>query len=204
MFAISDDDSRFVQGVELRSRIGSLKDAILLLSMLALGLLIAAKLNDRETGEYRGPLFAIDGDTLEAGGERLRLAGLDAPELSQSCSRRNVAWDCGRQAQRLLEELADDATLVCVASRRDRYDRPLVRCGGKGGDIGALIVASGLAIADGAYGAEQRDARERRLGLWAGDFTPPAEWRAARRNEDRSLWFSELVGWFLGLLGREG
>ncbi|NCO87895.1 MAG: thermonuclease family protein, partial [Rhodobacterales bacterium] len=36
--------------------------------------------------EIAGPVAVIDGDTLDVGGTRVRLYGIDAVELSQSCT----------------------------------------------------------------------------------------------------------------------
>ena len=47
-----------------------------------------------------------DGDSIEFGGQRIRLRGIDAPELHQECrdlSGRN--WPCGRRAR---DEIAQD------------------------------------------------------------------------------------------------
>ncbi|HWT08764.1 MAG TPA: hypothetical protein VN329_06340, partial [Roseomonas sp.] len=39
----------------------------------------------RVAGPFTARVVAIDGDTLAAGGERLRLNGIDAPEMGQAC-----------------------------------------------------------------------------------------------------------------------
>ena len=41
----------------------------------------------------------VDGDTLELGGRRVRLHGIDAPEAAQPCrDAEGAAWPCGRRA----------------------------------------------------------------------------------------------------------
>ena len=49
---------------------------------------------------------AVDGDTLEVGGARVRLHGVDAPESAQECTdARGRAYACGRAAARRLAAL---------------------------------------------------------------------------------------------------
>ena len=46
-----------------------------------------------------GTARAVDGDTLDLSGERVRLIGIDAPELDQSCQRDGQGWACGDWAR---------------------------------------------------------------------------------------------------------
>jgi len=57
------------------------------------------------TGEARGAASASDGDSLRLDGKRIRIEGIDAPELDQSCERDGETWDCGRQARERLRAL---------------------------------------------------------------------------------------------------
>ena len=66
---------------------------------------------------------------------------------------------------------------------RDRYERIVAVCRIEGWDIGAELVRQGWALdyySSGAYAAKQEAAMAERAGLWAGEFTPPWEWRLAR------------------------
>ena len=56
-----------------------------------------------------------DGDSLQAGAERLRLFGIDAPELKQACTDENrVKYACGQAAKDALELLLiSQKTLSC-------------------------------------------------------------------------------------------
>ena len=54
-------------------------------------------------GELSGRAVIVDGDTLRLGGERIRLKGMDAPELAQSCTGADGrSWPCGQQAKAAL------------------------------------------------------------------------------------------------------
>ncbi|MBT8475582.1 MAG: thermonuclease family protein, partial [Alphaproteobacteria bacterium] len=51
---------------------------------------------------YAGPngrITVVDGDTIDVGGTRVRLFGIDAPEGDQTCTRPDGAvWACGTWA----------------------------------------------------------------------------------------------------------
>lgn len=160
-----------------------LRDAVVGLSMLALGILIAAKLDNNNRQTIGGPFIAIDGDTLAAADRRLRLEGIDAPEIGQSCSSDGRTLACAEAARRRLAALAQRSDFLCRGGAKDRYDRLLVRCRTGEADVNATLVRDGLAVSYGDYRAEEEAARRDRLGLWAGDFERPADWRRVHRGE---------------------
>jgi endonuclease YncB( thermonuclease family) len=48
------------------------------------------------SADVSGEPTVIDGDTLVVTGERIRLQGIDAPELHQTCTAYGQEWACGR------------------------------------------------------------------------------------------------------------
>ena len=177
-----------------------IRDGVTAFALLALVALIAAKLNDADKIEHAGAFRAADGDSLTLGTDRLRLEGIDAPELSQSCERDGKAWACGRMAREALQGLVLASGTLCQGSRRDRYDRLLVVCrSGTGEDINAAMVRRGMAISYGGYGKEEAEARAEKAGLWAGTFERPRDVRDHAREGagfDRTLRFLEkIAGW---------
>lgn len=134
-----------------------------------------------------GAPVVIDGDTLRFDKERVRLFGIDAPEGKQSCTRDGVPWLCGQEAGAYLRNLVAGEYMSCAARDRDRYGRIVAICTlADGRDLGGLMVEAGLALAyrqyaGKLYDAAEQAAKDRRSGLWAGEFIPPWEWRRARR-----------------------
>src|SRR3954453_2671212 len=95
-----------------------------------------------------GSARVIDGDTLDIRGVRVRLEGIDAPEIGQTCGRKDeAAWPCGRQAAAALAMLVAGREVRCEDRGRDVYGRVLGLCFVDGLEINAHMVRSGLAWA---------------------------------------------------------
>lgn len=182
------------------------KDLGLTLCFLFLLALVVARLGGEGAETVLGgPFRVVDGDTLAVGNQRLRLTGIDAPELAQTCRlRQGEEWACGEAARALLVRLIAGAALECRGSSTDRYHRLLVSCFGNGQNIAALMVREGLALSTGAttFRREQASAEAARAGIWSGAFEHPREWRSRMglidAEEDKEgLWYK--IGNFLSL-----
>ena len=130
-----------------------------------------------------GTARAVDGDTLDLSGQRVRLIGIDAPELDQSCQRGGQGWACGDWARDALRERIKGQAVACEATGQDRYGRWLATCRVGGRDLGQALVRDGVAFAYRRYSVayvpdEERAARERR-GLWQGEAEQPEAFRHA-------------------------
>ena len=136
--------------------------------------------------DVTGPARVIDGDTLEVAGQRVRLHGVDAPELAQTCRDRNGEYPCGRVARAaVLDLIASEDTVTCKTRGKDRYGRWLAVCFAGGFSINRNIVFTGWALAYRRYSTDyvetEDGAREAKRGLWRGKFVPPWEWRRGKR-----------------------
>lgn len=136
-------------------------------------------------GQIVGPAKVVDGDTLEIAGERIRLEGIDAPELGQTCGRAWLGqWSCGVAAQSHLARAVADAIVTCVRRGRDKYNRTLGVCFVGDRDLNAQMVESGLAWAfvrySQAYVTEEQRAREAKRGIWVGHAIPAWDYRAQK------------------------
>ena len=124
-----------------------------------------------------------DGDSLRSGDLRIRLFGIDAPELNQQCVDENgVLWGCGADAQRQLNGLISaNRDLQCSLRDVDRFGRLVMQCFNGSTDIGAAMVRSGHALAyrhfSNLYIVEEEQAKTALKGIWRGTFIPPWKWR---------------------------
>ncbi len=89
----------------------------------------------------------IDGDTIEVHGQRIRLHGIDAPESRQLCRQDGKPWQCGKDAANALADKIARRPVTCEDLGRDRYKRIIATCAVAGEDLGAWMVANGLALA---------------------------------------------------------
>lgn len=140
--------------------------------------LAAAILDQSSVRTVSGHARVIDGDTLRIAGERIRLAEIDAPETGQSCRIEGADFACGREARLHLAGLIGEGSVTCRGNQRDRYGRLLARCAAGETDINSAMVRAGWAVAYGDYAGEQNLASRAKIGLWAGSFDMPSDWRA--------------------------
>ena len=134
-----------------------------------------------DSPSLEGRDHVVDGDTIHLDEAKIRLKGIDAPEMAQSCLRAGRSYACGDQARQALIELVSGSRVQCRASGRDRYQRVLARCTVNGTDIGTRMVESGWAVSYGRdYSSEESRAQSRSAGLWEGEFERPQDWRRHR------------------------
>lgn len=135
--------------------------------------------------QLAGPPRVIDGDTLEVAGQRVRLSGIDAPELEQVCQHAGRDYPCGKVARAALWDLVAGLDVSCEPD--DAAPEPdgsiLATCTAGDFSLNEHMVYAGWALADpqasGRYQATQAAAEQARRGLWRGGFDPPREWRQA-------------------------
>jgi len=134
-----------------------------------------------------GTASVIDGDTIEIHGTRIRLHGIDAPESRQECARPDgTSWRCGQQAALALSDRIGRSTVDCKPHSRDRYGRTIAICFKGTEDLNRWMVASGWAVAYRKYAldyvVDEEQARLAKVGLWAGTFDMPWDWRQQQQR----------------------
>lgn len=137
--------------------------------------------------EIRGVPKILDGDTVEIAHQRIRIFGIDAPEMEQLCldaaAQRST---CGLSARNALSSFGARRSWSCTSVDVDQYGRHVARCQVEGQDVGRWMVAQGWALSfirySSAYVEDEKAARAARRGLWSGAFIAPWDWRSRSTN----------------------
>jgi micrococcal nuclease len=110
-----------------------------------------------------------DGDTIRCGAERIRLFGVDAPEVRRG---KTPAEPFAYQARDELFRLTR-GRVACRFVARDRYGRFVGKCWSSvSPDVNAAVIRSGLATewraySKGVYAEAEQEARSASRGAWA-------------------------------------
>ncbi len=140
--------------------------------------------------DIEGSARAIDGDTLDFSGQRVRLHGIDAPERKQKCWLGRSEWLCGQDSSRALQNLIKGTVVKCKKIGSDRYGRMIGKCHSKGLDIGQGMVTAGMALAYRKYSSDYINAeiaaKSEQVGIWKSDFVEPWYWRRGKRLTETS------------------
>ena len=86
----------------------------------------------------------VDGDTFWFAGEKFRLEGVDAPEVTEACVEARIL--AVKSAGRLAALLSAGEPSI-ARNGADRYRRTLARISVAGADVGETLIAEGLAVA---------------------------------------------------------
>ena len=135
----------------------------------------------------------VDGDTLYINSFKIRLEGIDAPEIRQVCKKEKLKissiigftfyedYNCGKLSKEHLKIKVEGSKIRCISSLKDRYKRYLATCYKNKINLNRWMVRNGLAVAYRRYSkeyiADEEFAKENKLGLWQGKFLYPEKWR---------------------------
>lgn len=115
---------------------------------------------------------------------KIRLDGIDAPELGQPFS---------RVARAALSEMVFERECAVESRGADKYGRTIGRISVDGADVNAAMLDSGLAWHYKKYDSRpemagrETAARQAQLGLWQDrDPIPPWDWRKMSADERRA------------------
>jgi endonuclease YncB( thermonuclease family) len=163
---------------------------VILFVLFCVGLGTVARSEPAE--EIVGKAYARDGDDLVINGTRIRLHGIDAFELDQTCSHSGGSWACGVEAKRALDALVAGKEVRCeLAQQSQTHGRSVMRCYVAELEINAEVVKLGFALdcprfSHGSYEAIEREAQAAARGAWASTFVTPWAHKGKTYCETRS------------------
>jgi endonuclease YncB( thermonuclease family) len=141
------------------------------------------------TTTVEGQAVAVSGDTMRVAETTVRLEGIEAPALNQTClSAREQRWRCGVSAKRALARLTGYETITCeLSGESDAQGHAFARCHMGETDLAAELVRDGHVFAEAgffsAYASLEDEAREAKSGIWRGEAERPSEYRAQKWEE---------------------
>lgn len=176
--------------------------------MLTLRSLIVLILLAGPTVALEGRARVVDGDTLELAGQKVRLFGIDAPELDQVCDRGGVAWACGAAARDMLAGIVGRARLSCTVQDVDRYGRAVAVCLRQDRDVAAEMVRQGGAMAyrrySDRYVADEAAAQAAGIGVWGSIQVAPETHRQQGRSAAEAQAVPDAACAIKGNIGAQG
>jgi len=149
-----------------------------------LSLAIALLACQVQAREVTGPAKVVDSTVIEIDGQRIMLFGTDSVMRKQVCTIDGKVWQCWDAAVRGLQILVDQGPVTCqLIGEPDPYGRMLGRCSVNGKSLNEELVRGGYAVARPSettdYVAAEAEAKDKKVGLWQGQFRRPSEFRRA-------------------------
>ena len=145
------------------------------------------------SNEIIGFPIIVDGDTVHINSYKIRLEGIDAPEMRQKCQKESIKisaiigftfykdYNCGALSKEKLTEKINKSKIKCIYSSKDRYKRYISTCFKNRTNLNKWMVRNGYAIAYRKYSKkyiiDENFAKENKLVLWKGKFINPERWR---------------------------
>lgn len=129
----------------------------------------------------------VDGDTIILDNVRIRLQGIDAPELKQTCYNKQDGkiWQCGLESRDHLRQLISDKKIACTNEGLDRYKRQLSYCYADTINLNRAMVRDGYAVSytkfDALFFIDEMIAKSKNIGIWSSDMQHPEEFRKSKK-----------------------
>ena len=149
--------------------------------------------NDVKSEEIKiisGVAKVTDGDTIKINKKKIRLMGIDAPEIKQMCKKHWLSisfisfkkdYPCGQISATRLKKKINNKFVICKYTSKDKYKRFIAECFIDKTNINSWMVRSGHAVAYRKYSKkyvnQENIAKKDRSGLWSGTFELPWDYR---------------------------
>ena len=134
----------------------------------------------------KGRAKIIDGDTIRIGKNKIRLYGIDAPEINQTCTFNKIIWECGLDSSQALESMISEKEVQCEIVDIDRYKRFVAKCFVRNIYLNQYMVQNGWAVAYRYYSDDfiknEEIAKKNKAGIWQGKFLDPYLYRKQQKN----------------------
>ncbi|MBR1648558.1 MAG: thermonuclease family protein [Alphaproteobacteria bacterium] len=136
--------------------------------------------NPNDYPPFSGAARVVSGDTFVIRGRYIRLFGIDAPEVKQTCANsKGRPYACGKEAMRWLQDWILDNEIDCRILKQDAKGNAVATCSYGQYDIGAALVTAGWAVVlpeNTIYQPYELQAQRARRGMWQGQFYKPWDW----------------------------
>ena len=133
-----------------------------------------------------GKAKIIDGDTIHIGKNKIRLHGIDALEINQTCTIKEKTWECGIESYLALKSIILNNKVQCEIIDVDQYKRLIGKCFVNKIYINQYMVQNGWAIPYRYYSLDFIDDEEagknNKAGIWKGKFLEPYLFRKQQKN----------------------
>jgi len=141
----------------------------------------------------QGQAFVINGAIIKIGNKLVRLRDIDPPVSNQRCDLGDgTEWYCGRSAAAVLRLMAHTRSVACkLTGKMDRAEfAELASCEAGGRDIGEEMLRRGMAWAgkdaSQVYREAEKEARDRKMGVFQATTAAAWKFRAQRLQDARS------------------
>ena len=165
--------------------------AIILIIICSIFFILTYKdVKSEEIKEISGNAQIIDGDTIKINSKKIRLYGIDAPELKQMCKKPYLTiifftftkdYPCGKISTQKLQKKINNKVITCKILDIDRYKRLIGECYKRNLNLNSWLVSNGYAVAYRKYSKKyipnEINAKNEKKGIWQGKFEMPWEFR---------------------------
>lgn len=142
-------------------------------------------ITNANANEITGEATVINGDTLKIDGTSIRLYGIDAAESTQTCKRKELTYDCGREAANKLAAITTGKIVSCLPKQTDQDGQMVGLCSVGETELNKWMVVQGLALpsfedSGMRYKQDQQQAIKLKRGLHSGSYQLPWEYRTKK------------------------
>lgn len=149
-----------------------------------------ADINPYDYPSITGYARVISGSIIKVEGVYIKLFGIAAPNIQQTCSNKHGAgYYCGREAAIWLQNWLNNRVVTCYILGQIVRGRATGACFVENNkyDVAAAVINAGWAVAytrnTQIYVPYEQQAAQNRKGLWQGEFYKPWDWEKIQNRK---------------------